>query len=83
MQLNNRKSDRAQLFSLVTQNLMLIPNLKSDFQKNLKKPIKIAETKKHDFCYVYSDRNFAPNLTKIFFSNSAPSNHSEKVVSNK
>ena len=67
MQLNDRKSAYTQLNDLLTQNLMLIPNLKSDFQKNLKKPIKIAKTKKHDFCSVYSDRNFAPNQTKIFF----------------
>ena len=47
---------------------MLIPNPKSDFQKHIKKPIKSAKTKKHDFCSVYSDRNFSPNQTKIFFS---------------
>ena len=39
MQINDRKSDRTQLDPLLTQNLILIPNLKSDFQKkNLKNP---------------------------------------------
>ena len=47
------------------QNLMLIPNLKSEFKKTLKK---IPKTKKHDFCFLYFDRNFDQNKIKIFFS---------------
>ena len=37
MHLNDRKSVRTHLNSRLTQNFMLIPNLKSDFQKNQKK----------------------------------------------
>ena len=37
---------------------------------------KIPKTKKHDFCSVYSDRNFVPNQKK--FMNSALSNYPKK-----
>ena len=36
MHLNDQKSDQTHLNALLTQTFMLIPNLKSDFQKNLK-----------------------------------------------
>ena len=49
---------------ILTQNLMLIPNLKSEFRKNLKK---IPKTKKHDLCSVYYDRYSDPKKIKIFF----------------
>ena len=37
MHLNDRKTDRTHLNTLLTQSLMLIPNLKSDFQKKILK----------------------------------------------
>ena len=80
MHLNYRKSDRTHLSTPFNSKLVLIPNLKSDFQKKLKNPQKIAKTKEHDFCSVYFDRNFVPNQMKMFFSNSAPSNYPDKIV---
>ena len=60
---------------------MLIPNLKSEFRKNLKKSRATPKTKKkNDFCSVYLDRNFDPNKFKIFFSCSSPLNYPEKSV---
>ena len=49
MHLSDRESDQTHLNALLAQNLMLIPNLKTDFQKNLKKSQNIAKTKKQDF----------------------------------
>ena len=61
MDFNDRKSDRTHLNLLLTEISLLIPNLKSDFQKNRKN----QKTRS-----VY----FVPNQIKIFFSNPAPSN---------
>ena len=63
MHLNGRKSDRTHLNLIPTQNLMLIPNLKSELHKNLKNP----KIKKIRFFFQVSDRNFVPNQIKIFF----------------
>ena len=57
-------------------HLMLISNLKSEFQKNLKPKHSI-------FVRLYSHRNFYQNKIKIFFSCSAPSNYPEKSVERK
>ena len=58
---------------ILTQNLMLKPNLKSVFQKNLKRSSKTPKTKKHNFFSVYYDRNFDLIKIKVLFSCSAPS----------
>ena len=76
MQLDDRKSDRTQLKPLFNSKF------DADFEseKTFKKLKKIAKTKKHDFCSVYSDRNFAPNQKKFFFFEFSTTNYPEKVV---